>query len=88
MTVKRCIDKAMARVVKSLRLPKYIKEYLTYKVLQDNTLNCYCIIIDDISVSKIPLQQFYTTPLDKIIRRVKYDLEQFILKVYNKHVKL
>ncbi len=88
MTPKKCIDKTMLKIVKSLKLPSYIKDYITYSVEQDGLVICYCVVIDNTAISKIPIQQFYTSTADKIKRTIKYDLENYISNVYKKRILL
>lgn len=86
LTPKKCIDKTMHKIIKQLRLPEYIKNHLTYYAERTTTEFCYRVFLDNVPISNIPMDLFYTQPINIIKNRIDQDLEQHVLKVYAKQL--
>jgi hypothetical protein len=86
MTIKKCIDKTVAKLIKSLELPKYIQSHLTFEFQRVGNEPCFCILLDNMRVSNIPIEQLYLQPRNIIRKRIDLDIEEHVLKVYAKKI--
>lgn len=86
MTVKKYIDKAVLKLIKSLKLPKYVQSHLSCETQKINNELCYCILLDSMRVCVIPIEVLCTQPRNIIRKRINLEIEEHILKVYAKKI--
>ena len=84
--VKRKIDRAMDKIVRNIKVQDSIKKHITTEVRRINNQLCYCVIIDTIVISSIPIEMFYTVSTKIIYNRVLLDVEHHVSKTYKERV--
>ena len=82
MNVKNCIDKSMLKILKSIKLPKQLQRCVTAEVYRVDNKACYCVLLENITVSVVPIEMFYTTRSAIIKNHINSDLDKHINKVY------
>lgn len=83
---KKCIDATMTKIIKQISLPNSIKNHISLQTERVGSDLCYCVILDNVVVSAIPIERFYTQLFVIIQKRVEHDIEQHVAKVYAKEL--
>jgi hypothetical protein len=80
--IKRVVNNELNRIIKELKLPKYIRTHSKLEMRNDGAKHRFYVVIDNIDVFTISLDTLYFQDKKIIQKSIKQEVENFVNKMY------